>query len=281
MSMKGRTIVISGASRGIGKAIALRCAREGANVAILAKTTTPHPTLPGTIYTAQEECKRLGGDCLAIPCDLRFPEQIESAVHQIYSRFGHIDALINNASAIQLTDTLGTPHKRYDLMQQVCARGTFLLTQACLPYLCKSPCTNPHIITISPPLLLEPKHFKDHLAYTIAKYGMSMCTLGWSAEFKGRIAVNSLWPRTLIATDALRAIDSSGHDDLAKKGRTVDIMMDACEHLLKEPLSFTGNFLIDDSFLHQKGITDFTKYSVVPGTPLEDLTDDLFVPSKL
>jgi citronellol/citronellal dehydrogenase len=270
-SIKGRTIVISGGSRGIGKAIALRCAREGANIAILAKTITPHPRLPGTIYTAAEEIEKAGGCALPVPCDIRMNDQIISAVSKIIARFGAIDVLVNNASAIQLSDTQNTTVKKWDLMHAVCVRGTFLLTQACLPHLLRS--NQARIICISPPLNMHQKWFSGHLPYTIAKYGMSMCVLGWAGEFRGRIAVNALWPRTLIDTAALSAISEQGAN-LGQKGRTPDIMADACIELLKRDPNFTGNFVIDETVLTESGIVDFSKYSVSDGG---DFVDDLFI----
>lgn len=257
MSLNGKTIFMSGGSRGIGLAMAKRCARDGANVVIAAKTDKPHPKLEGTIHTAAAEIEAAGGKALGIVCDIRDEETVKVAVDQAVARFGGIDICINNASAISLTPTLATPMKRYDLMNGVNARGTYLVSQTCLPHLLKS--ENPHILNIAPPLDMNPKWFKNHTAYTMAKYGMSMCTLGMSAEFKGKVAVNSLWPMTSIDTAAVRNV--LGGDAMAKMSRTPDIMSDAAYLVLtQDAKSFTGQFIIDEFILAENGVTDFAQY---------------------
>lgn len=257
MSLNGKTIFMSGGSRGIGLAMAKRCARDGANVVIAAKTDKPHPKLEGTIHTAAAEIEAAGGKALGIVCDIRDEETVKVAVDQAVARFGGIDICINNASAISLTPTLATPMKRYDLMNGVNARGTYLVSQTCLPHLLKS--ENPHILNIAPPLDMNPKWFKNHTAYTMAKYGMSMCTLGMSAEFKGKVAVNSLWPMTSIDTAAVRNV--LGGDAMAKMSRTPDIMSDAAYLVLtQDAKSFTGQFIIDEFILAENGVTDFSQY---------------------
>jgi len=271
-SLKGRTLFITGASRGIGLAIALRAARDGANIGIAAKTTAPHPKLEGTIHTAAAAIEAAGGQALAIACDIRDEAQIASAVAKTIERFGGIDICVNNASAISLTSTLETQPKRYDLMQAVNGRGTFLVSQACLPHLIVAP--NGHILTIAPPLDLEPKWFAPHVAYTTAKYAMSLVSLGLAAEFAGRVAVNCLWPRTLIATAAVRNV--VGGEDAMRQARRPGIMADAAYAILTKPKSFTGHFLIDDSFLAGEGVADFDIYRV---DPTRDLMPDFFVPA--
>jgi len=257
VSLNGKTIFMSGGSRGIGLAMAKRCARDGANVVIAAKTDKPHPKLEGTIHTAAAEIEAAGGKALGIVCDIRDEETVKVAVDQAVARFGGIDICINNASAISLTPTLATPMKRYDLMNGVNARGTYLVSQTCLPHLLKS--ENPHILNIAPPLDMNPKWFKNHTAYTMAKYGMSMCTLGMSAEFKGKVAVNSLWPMTSIDTAAVRNV--LGGDAMAKMSRTPDIMSDAAYLVLtQDAKSFTGQFIIDEFILAENGVTDFAQY---------------------
>jgi citronellol/citronellal dehydrogenase len=270
-SLKGKTLFITGASRGIGLAIALRAARDGANIAIAAKTVTPHPKLEGTIHTAAAEIEAAGGAALPIPCDIRDETQIAEAVQRTLERFGGIDICINNASAISLTPTLETPAKRFDLMQAVNGRGTFLVSQACLPYLLEAPLG--HILTIAPPLDLDPKWFAPHVAYTTAKYAMSLISLGLAAEFAGRVAVNCLWPRTFIATAAIRNV--VGGEDAMRQARSPEIMADAAHAILAKDKSFTGNFLIDDSFLASEGVADFEHYRV---DPTVDLKPDFFVP---
>ncbi|KRO31159.1 MAG: short-chain dehydrogenase [Actinobacteria bacterium BACL2 MAG-120820-bin50] len=266
MSLAGKKIFITGGSRGIGLAIAIRAAKDGAMIAIAAKTSEPNPKLPGTIHTAASEITAAGGRALAIQCDLRDENQISAAVDQAAKEFGGIDILINNASAINLTPTLQTPAKRFDLMFDVNVRGTFLTSQAVLPHLQESAKAgrNPHILTLSPPLSMKAKWFRNHVAYTMAKYGMSMCVLGMAEEFKReKIAVNALWPRTAIDTAALAMIP--GVDTAAC--RTPEILADAAYIILnRESASCSGNFFVDDEVLASEGITDLEKYSVVPGT---------------
>ncbi len=265
MSLKGKTLFITGASRGIGEAIALRAARDGANVAIIAKTAEPNPKLPGTIFSVAAEVEKAGGKALPIACDIRFEEQVLEAVKQTVAKFGGIDVCVNNASAISLTGTLETPMKKYDLMNQINARGTYLCSQACLPQLLKA--SNPHILNLSPPLNLNPRWFEGHVAYTMAKYGMSMCVLGMSAEFKDQgVAVNALWPRTAIATSAMKMLAG---DDSYNQCRTAEIMSDAAHVILSKPAKgFTGNFCIDEELLRGEGVKDFERYSVVKGATL-------------
>jgi citronellol/citronellal dehydrogenase len=273
--LSGKKIFITGGSRGIGLAIALRAARDGASIAIAAKTAEVNPKLPGTIYSAAEEIKAAGGTALPIQCDLRDENAIEAAVAQAAGEFGGIDILINNASAINLTKTEATPAKRFDLMFDVNVRGTFLTSQAVIPHLKKSAADgrNPHILNLSPPLSMKPVWFKNHVAYTMAKYGMSMCVLGMSAEFKrDGIGVNALWPRTAIDTAALAMIP--GVDTAAC--RTPEILADAAYIILNRPAAdCTGNFFVDDEVLASEGITDLDKYSVVPGT--KDFLLDFFL----
>jgi citronellol/citronellal dehydrogenase len=275
MSLAGKRIFITGGSRGIGLAIALRAARDGASVAIAAKTAEVNPKLPGTIYSAAAEIEAAGGVPLPIQCDLRDETQIEAAIAQAAAEFGGIDILINNASAINLTKTEATPAKRFDLMFDVNVRGTFLTSQAAIPYLRESAKAgrNPHILTLSPPLSMKAKWFQHHVAYTMAKYGMSMCVLGMSEEFrKEGIAVNALWPRTAIDTAALQMIP--GVDTAAC--RTPEILADSAYIILnRESKSCTGNFFVDDELLASEGITDLEKYSVVPGT--KDFLLDFFL----
>ncbi len=262
--LAGKKMLITGGSRGIGLAIAKRAAADGAMVAIAAKTTDPHPTLPGTIYTAADEIREAGGVALPIQCDLRDEKQIESAVAQTVAEFGGLDILINNASAINLTPTLATPAKRFDLMFSVNVRATFLASQAAIPHLKESAAAgrNPHILTMSPPLSMSAKWFKPHLAYTMAKYGMSMCVLGLAEEFKrDGISVNALWPRTAIDTAALAMIPGVDTDFCRKP----EIISDSA-HVILTGTGKTGNFFIDDEVLASVGITDLDKYSVVPGT---------------
>jgi citronellol/citronellal dehydrogenase len=274
MSLKGKTLFITGASRGIGLAIAKRAAADGANVVVVAKTTDPNPKLPGTIYSAAKEIQAAGGRALALAVDIRDEDAVLRAVAAGAAEFGGIDILVNNASAISLTDTEHTPMKRYDLMNGVNARGTYLCTQACLPELKKSASAgrNPHVLNMSPPLSMKQHWFAPHTAYTMAKYGMSMCTLGHSGEFaKLGIAVNSLWPRTAIATAALQMIP--GVDtNLCRKP---DILADAAYFILTSPSANTGNFFIDDELLAAHGVTDLDKYAVKPGT--KKFIPDFFV----
>jgi citronellol/citronellal dehydrogenase len=274
MNLKGKTLFITGASRGIGLSIGKRAAADGANVVIVAKTTDPNPKLPGTIYSAAEEIKAAGGQALPLQVDIREEEAVQAAVAKAVEMFGGIDILVNNASAISLTDTEHTPMKRYDLMNQINARGTYLCTQACLAELKKSAAAgrNPHVLNMSPPLSMKQHWFAPHTAYTMAKYGMSMCTLGHSGEFKKYgIAVNSLWPRTAIATAALQMIP--GVDtDLCRKP---EILSDAAYFILTSPSTNSGNFYIDDELLAARGVTDLEKYSVKPGT--KNFIPDFFV----
>ena len=273
MSLKGKTIFISGGSRGIGLAIALRAARDGANVAIAAKTVDPNPKLPGTIHTAAADIEKAGGHGLALQCDIRDETAIAEAVRKTVARFGGIDILINNASAISLTGTLETPMKRVDLMFGINVRGTYACSQACLPLLKQSAAAgrNPHILTLSPPLNMHPKWFGPHVAYTIAKYGMSMCVMGMAEEFgNDGIAINALWPRTIIHTAALAMIQGIDKD----RARTPEIMADAAHVILnRESRGCTGNFFIDDEVLAAAGITALEKYAVAPGkgAPIPDL----------
>ncbi len=275
MSLQGKRIFVTGGSRGIGLAIALRAARDGAAIAIAAKTSEPNPKLPGTIHTAAEEIRAAGGTALPIQCDLRDESQITAAIEQAAKEFGGIDILINNASAINLTRTEDTPAKRFDLMFDVNVRGTFLTSQAAIPHLRESAEAgrNPHILTLSPPLSMKAKWFKNHVAYTMAKYGMSMCVLGMSEEFKrDGIAVNALWPRTAIDTAALQMIP--GVDTAAC--RTPEILSDSAYIILnRNSKECTGNFFVDDEVLASEGITDLEKYSVVPGT--KDFLLDFFL----
>ncbi len=274
MSLKGKTLFISGGSRGIGLAIALRAARDGANVTIAAKTADPHPKLPGTIYTSAREIEEAGGKALALVCDIRNEEQVADAVRETVGTFGGIDICVNNASAIQLTGTMATDMKRYDLMNGVNARGTFLVGRHCIPYLKKA--KNPHILTLSPPLDMQAKWFAPHLAYSMAKFGMSMCTLGWSEELRqDGIAANSLWPRTTIATAAVRLL---GGDAFLQKSRTAEIMADAAHVILTKPSrEFTGQFCVDEDVLRSAGVKDFSKYAAVPGTPDSAMLPDFFL----
>jgi citronellol/citronellal dehydrogenase len=274
MTLAGKTIFISGGSRGIGLAIVKRAAVDGANVAIAAKTVEPNPKLPGTIYSAAEEIEAAGGKALALACDIRDEQQVVAAARKTAETFGGIDILINNASAINLTPTEATPMKRFDLMFGVNVRGTFLCTQACLPYLKQSAerKRNPHILTLSPPLNMNPRWFAPHVAYTMAKYGMSMCVLGHAAEFRQYgIAVNALWPRTVIQTAALQMIPGIKPEHC----RTPEIMADAAYQILLADAKTTGNFFIDDEVLKEAGVTDLGKYSVVTGS--RELMPDLFL----
>ncbi len=270
-SLAGKTLFITGASRGIGKAIALRAARDGASIVIAAKTDQPHPKLPGTIHTAAQEVVAAGGKALAVACDIRFEDQVLRAVERAVEAFGGIDILVNNASAISLTGTLTTPLKRFDLMMDINARGTWLCSQTCIPHLKKS--ANPHILVLSPPLDLHPRWFGPHLAYTMSKYSMSMCVVGLAEEFRGDgIAVNALWPRTVIATEALRLIPAidPGHC------RRPEIVADAAYAILTRPSrSTTGHFFSDEEALTDAGINDFTPYAVDPANA-GNLYPDLF-----
>ncbi|MBL8848256.1 MAG: NAD(P)-dependent oxidoreductase [Planctomycetaceae bacterium] len=270
--LRGKTLFITGASRGIGLAIALRAARDGANIAVVAKTDTPHPRLPGTVHTAVAEIEAAGGRGLACVTDIRQEEQVQAAVEQTVSTFGGIDILVNNASAIQLTGTIETELKRFDLMQAVNVRGTFACSKLCIPHLERSP--NPHILNISPPLNLQPHWFQNHVAYSISKYGMSLCVLGMAAELAPLgIAVNALWPRTAIATAAVQNL--LGGEQAVSRCRRPEIMADAAYAILvRDSRSQTGRFFIDDEVFADEGITDLSPYAVTPGA---DLLPDFFV----
>ena len=276
MSLQGKTLFISGASRGIGLAIAKRAAQDGANVAIAAKTAEPHPKLPGTIYTAADEINEAGGKALPILCDIRFEVQVQAAVKQTVDAFGGLDICVNNASAISPTATLDTEMKRYDLMNEINTRGTFLVSKTCIPHLKQS--DNAHILNLAPPLDMDAKWFAPHVAYTIAKMGMSLCTLGMSKELAAhRIAVNSLWPLTAIDTAAIRNV--LGDDEMVKGCRLVSIMADAAYAILcRDAGSCTGNFYIDEGVLREAGVTDFDQYAVEPGATL---FRDFFVPDDI
>ncbi len=268
--LRRKTLFITGASRGIGLAIALRAARDGANVAIAAKSGVPNPKLPGTIHSAAAAVEAAGGQALAIQCDIREEDQVQAAVAATVERFGGLDILVNNASAIWLQGALQTPMKRFDLMQQVNARGTFLCSQVALPHLLRA--ANPHILTLAPPPTLDPKWWGPHTGYTLAKMGMSFVTLGLAAEFGPRgVAVNALWPRTVIATDALKMIPGTE----PAKCRTPEILADAAHAVLVRPAAgFSGRFLIDEAVLREAGVADFSKYAVDPAMPL---LPDLFL----
>jgi citronellol/citronellal dehydrogenase len=274
-SLNGKTLFVTGASRGIGLAIALRAARDGANIVIAAKTETPHPKLPGTIHTAAAEVEAAGGRALPIAVDIRDEQAVAGAVERAVAHFGGIDVLVNNASAISLTGTAITPIKRFDLMFDVNVRGTFVCSQACLPHLQRSAAQRrgPHVLMLSPPLSMRSRWFAPHVAYTMSKYGMSMCVLGMSEEFRPfGIAVNALWPRTTIATAALAVLPLAD----VKRTRTPDIVADAAHAILtREPGECTGNFFLDEDVLRAEGVDDFGRYAVTPGN--EDLVPDLFV----
>ena len=272
MNLSGKTLFITGGSRGIGLAIALRAARDGANVAIAAKTAEPDPRLPGTIHSAVDAINAAGGHGLACVCDVRVEEQIHSAVKRAVETFGGIDILVNNASAIFLAGTLDTPAKRFDLMHSVNVRGTFLTSQACLPHLRRA--VNPHILTLAPPLNFEARWFAPHLAYSMSKFGMSLCVLGLAEEFRADgIAVNALWPRTAIATAAVRNL--LGGEESVRRCRKPEIMADAAQVILTRPSrECTGNFFIDDDVLRSAGVSDLSSYAVDPGA---ELLPDFFV----
>jgi len=272
MTLAGKTLFITGGSRGIGKAIALRAARDGANVVVLGKTDTPHPKLPGTVHETAREIEALGGQALASVTDIRFEEEVTAAVERTVARFGGIDILVNNASAIQLTGTLATEMKRFDLMQAVNVRGTFLCSRACIPALTKS--SNPHILTLCPPPSTEPRWYGPHLAYTLSKMGMSLCVVGLAAEFRAAgIAVNGLWPRTAIATAAVENL--LGGAPLVARSRRPEIVADAAHAILTRPSrETTGRFFIDEEALAESGVTDLTGYAVTPGA---ELAPDFFL----
>jgi len=274
MSLKGKTLFITGASRGIGLAIALRAARDGANVAIAAKTTEPHPKLEGTIYSAAEDIEKAGGKALPLVVDVREEAQVKEALDKTAAQFGGLDIVVNNASAISLTPVAQTDMKRFDLMHQINARGTFMVSKYALPHLAKA--ANPHVLMLSPPLDMATKWFAPHTAYSMAKFGMSLVVLGLAGEQHGKIAVNALWPRTTIATAAVRNL--LGGDALMNMSRTPDILADAAWRIFQKPKSFSGNFLIDDTFLAAEGVTDFDQYRVNPSQPLQV---DFFVPDSM
>ncbi len=276
MSLKGKTLFITGASRGIGLAIALKAAKEGANIAIAAKTDTPHPRLPGTIHSAAEEVEKAGGKALPLVVDVRDEVNVNEALKKTADKFGSVDIVVNNASAIQLLPTTQLDMKRFDLMHQINARGTFVVSKFAIPFLEKS--KNPHILMLSPPLDMQQKWFAPHTGYTMAKYGMSLVVLGLSGELKSKgIAVNALWPRTTIATAAVNNL--LGGDALMQRSRTPDILADAATRIFEKPSrEFSGNFLIDDNFLAGEGVTDFDKYRV---NPSQSLQMDFFVPDSI
>jgi citronellol/citronellal dehydrogenase len=271
MSLKGKTLFITGASRGIGLAIALRAARDGANVAVAAKTDTPHPKLPGTIHSAAGEIEKAGGKALPLVVDVREEEAVKKALDQTAAHFGGIDIVVNNASAIQLTPVTQTDMRRFDLMHQINARGTFMVSKYAIPHLVKA--ENPHILMLSPPLDMQEKWFAPFTGYAMAKFGMSLVVLGLAGELRGKVAVNALWPRTTIATSAIKNI--VGGDAVMRMSRTPEILADAACAIFNKPKSFTGNFLIDDNFLADEGVTDFDKYRADPSQKLQL---DFFVP---
>lgn len=275
MTLEGKTIFITGGSRGIGRAIALRAARDKANVVIVAKTVDAHPVLDGTIHSVATEIEEAGGAALAVRCDIRDVVQVETAVSAAIARFGGIDVLVNNASAVSLTATLETSIRRYDLMHEVNSRGTFIASKACLPHLLKA--ENPHILMLSPPLNIEERWFAPHVAYTIAKYGMSLCALGLAGEFRGKVGVNALWPRTAIATAAISQFRDSRY--ALDKPRSPEIMADAAYlAFTSDARATTGNFWVDDELLAAHGVTDLSRYAP-EGIRDVDLSPDIFVPS--
>jgi citronellol/citronellal dehydrogenase len=274
MSLKGKTLFITGASRGIGLAIARRAPRDGANVAVAAKTETPHPKLPGTIHSAAAEIEQAGGKALPLVVDVREEEMVSRALDKTAQHFGGIDIVINNASAIQLTSVVQTDMKRFDLMHQINARGTFMVSKHAIPHLLKA--ENPHILMLSPPLDMKEKWFASFTGYSMAKFGMSLVVLGLAGETRGRIAVNALWPRTTVATAAVKNV--VGGDALMRMSRTPEILADAAYAIFNKPKSFTGNFLIDDTFLAGEGVTDFDQYRA---DPTQRLQIDFFVPDDV
>jgi citronellol/citronellal dehydrogenase len=274
MSLKGKTLFITGGSRGIGLAIGLQAAAEGANIAIAAKTVEPHPKLEGTIHTAAAEIAKAGGRALPLAVDVRDDAAVQAALDEVAAKFGGIDIVVNNASAIQLTPTTATDMRRYDLMQQINARGSFMVSKFAIPYLMRA--ANPHILMLSPPLDMAEKWFAPHTAYSMAKFGMSLVVLGLAGELRGKIAVNALWPRTTIATAAIRNL--LGGDAMMLRSRKPAILAEAACRIFQKPKTFTGNFLIDDTFLAGEGIRDFDQYRVDPSQPLQV---DFFVPDTI
>jgi citronellol/citronellal dehydrogenase len=273
MSLKGKTLFITGGSRGIGLAIALKAAAEGANIAVAAKTVEPHPKLEGTIHTAAEAIAKAGGRALPLAVDVRDEVAVQAALDEAAIKFGGIDIVVNNASAIQLTPVAATEMRRYDLMQQINARGTFMVSKFAIPYLTRA--ANPHILMMSPPLDMSEKWFAPHTAYSMAKFGMSLVVLGLAGELRGKVGVNALWPRTTIATAAIRNL--LGGDAIMRMSRKPEILAEAACRIFQKPKSFTGNFLIDDTFLASEGIHDFDQYRVDPSQPLQE---DFFVPAS-
>ncbi len=271
MSLKGKTLFITGGSRGIGLAIALKAAADGANIAIAAKTVEPHPKLEGTIHSAAEQVEKAGGKALPLAVDVREEASVKAAMEQTAAKFGGIDIVVNNASAISLTPVAATDMKRFDLMMSINARGTFMVSKYALPYLAKA--ENPHILMLSPPLDMQTKWFAPHTAYSMAKFGMSLVVLGLAGEQRGKIAVNALWPRTTIATAAIKNL--LGGDAIMRMSRKPEILAEAAYRIFHKPKSFSGNFLIDDTFLAGEGVTDFDRYRVDPSQPLQM---DFFVP---
>ena len=274
MSLKGKTLFITGGSRGIGLAIALKAAADGANIAIAAKTVEPHPKLEGTIHTAAAAIEKAGGKALPLQVDIREEAAVKAALDATAAKFGGIDIVVNNASAIQLTQVAATEIRRYDLMMGINARGTFMVSKYALPHLAKA--ANPHILMLSPPLDMQTKWFAPHTAYSMAKFGMSLVVLGLAGEQRGKIAVNALWPRTTIATTAIKNL--LGGDAIMRMSRTPDILAEAAYRIIHKPKTFTGNFLIDDTFLAGEGIADFDQYRVDPTQPLQV---DFFVPDSM
>jgi citronellol/citronellal dehydrogenase len=273
MSLKGKTLFITGGSRGIGLAIGLKAATEGANIAIAAKTVEPHPRLEGTIHTAAAEIAKAGGRALPLAVDVRDDSTVQAALDEVAAKFGGIDIVINNASAIHLAPVSATEMRRYDLMQQINARGTFMVSKFAIPYLTRA--ANPHILMLSPPLDMAEKWFAPHTAYSMAKFGMSLVVLGLAGELRGKVAVNALWPRTTIATAAIKNL--LGGDAMMRRSRKPDILAEAACRIFEKPRSFTGNFLIDDTFLAGEGVSDFDQYRVDPSQPLQV---DFFVPDS-
>ena len=280
MSLAGKTLFITGGSRGIGLAIALKAAADGANIAVAAKTVEPHPKLEGTIFTAAGEIEQAGGQALALAVDVRDEAAVKAAIDETAARFGGIDIVVNNASAIQLTPVAQTDMRRFDLMHQINARGTFMVSKYALPYLEKA--ANPHILMLSPPLAMAEKWFAPHTGYSMAKFGMSLVVLGLAGEMRGKVAVNALWPRTTIATAAIKNL--LGGEAVMQRSRKPDILADAAWRIFQKPVTFSGNFLIDDNFLSQEGIANFDRYRVDPSQPLQTcffVPDDMPPPKRV